>query len=171
MTNINGQILFFVKSATNYVGLVNFYFIVSNNSQLGFYVQFFPPSQWPPYDQQKYTFVFGDTPIVAQATNFTAQVLMPFTNQLLATFTNSMPGSDVTNFSAVINWGDNSTNGGVILTNLIGQNEVRGTHTYTTACGTYPVYTTIKSYLGTTSTVVSSASVPPSVSFKYDRVE
>ena len=102
----------------------------------------------------------GDTPIVAQATNFTAFALMPFTNQLLATFTNGVPGSDVTNFSAFINWGDNSTNSGVIVTNLVGQKEVLGAHTYTNA-GTYPVYITIQSYLGVTATAVSTASVSP----------
>jgi hypothetical protein len=81
----------------------------------------------------------------------------------MATFTNGVPGSDVTNFTAFVNWGDNSTNSGVIVTNLIGQMEVLGAHTYTNA-GTYPVYITIQSYLGAAATVVSTASVPPGLS-------
>jgi cyclophilin family peptidyl-prolyl cis-trans isomerase len=163
VTNVNGKIQFFAKPATNYVGSATVYFFVSSSSQWSFYTQFFPQSQWPPYDQQKYTFVFGDTSISAQATNFTAFALMPFTNQLLAVFTNGVPNSDVTNFTAFINWGDNVTNSGVIATNLIGQKQVLGAHTYTNA-GTYPVYITVQSYLGASATVVSTSSVPPGIS-------
>jgi hypothetical protein len=117
----------------------------------------------PPYGLQKYTFAFGDTPVSAQPTNFTAFALVSFTNQLLATFTNGVPNSAVTNFTAFINWGDNSTNTGVIVTNLLNQKEVLGAHIYTNA-GDYPVYITIQSYLGAAATVVATASVPPSVS-------
>jgi len=158
--NTNGQMQFFSKPSTNCSGSASIIFIVSNNSQWPLYHQLGLPA---PYDQQKYTFTFGDTPIVAQAGNFTAQALTPFTNQLLATFTNGVPNSVVTNFTAIINWGDNSTNAGVVVTNLPNQKEVLGAHTYTNA-GTYPVYVTIQSYLGVSATVVSTASVPPSVS-------
>ena len=136
---------------TNYAGPVSFIFYVSSS-----------PS-FASYDLQKYTFAFGDTPIVAQATNFTAFALTSFTNQLMATFTNGVPNSAVTNFTAFINWGDNSTNSGVIATNLLNQKEIFGAHTYTNA-GTYPVYITIQSYLGAAATVIATASVPPSLS-------
>jgi len=56
-----------------------------------------------------------DTVISAIPTNFTATALMPFTNLLLATFTNGVPNSATNNFTVFINWGDNSTNGGLIL--------------------------------------------------------
>src|ERR1022692_2052742 len=161
VTNINGQLQFFVKPNTNYAGPVSINFTVSSSSLWSFYKQLGLPL--PPYDQQKYTFVFGDTPIVAQATNFTAQALLPFTNQLVAMFTNGVSNSDVTNFNAYINWGDNSTNSGVIVTNEFNQKEVRGAHTYTNA-GNYPVYITIQSSLGVSATVVSTANVPPSIS-------
>jgi cyclophilin family peptidyl-prolyl cis-trans isomerase len=161
VTNINGQLQFFVKPNTNYAGPVSINFTVSSSSLWSFYKQLGLPL--PPYDQQKYTFVFGDTPIVAQATNFTAQALLPFTNQLVAMFTNGVSNSDVTNFNAYINWGDNSTNSGVIVTNEFNQKEVRGAHTYTNA-GNYPVYITIQSNLGVSATVVSTANVPPSIS-------
>jgi cyclophilin family peptidyl-prolyl cis-trans isomerase len=148
---VTNQLQLVVVPNSNYVGSVSM--IIGVSSSPSFAV----------YDSQKYTFVFGDTPIVAQATNFTAFALMPFTNQLLATFTNGIPGSDVTNFSAFINWGDNSTNSGVIVTNLVGQKEVLGAHTYTNA-GNYPVYITIQSSLGVTATAVAIASVSPDIS-------
>jgi cyclophilin family peptidyl-prolyl cis-trans isomerase len=157
VTNINGQIQFFLKPSSNYVGISKVYFIVSSSSLWSSFPTFFP------YDQQPYTFVFGDTPIVAQATNFTAFALTAFTNQLIATFTNGVPNSAATNFTTFINWGDNSTNSGVIATNLLGQKEVLGAHTYTNA-GNYPVYVTIQSYIGASATVVAAASVPPTIS-------
>ena len=118
----------------------------------------------PRYDQQLYTFTFGDTPISAQSTNFTALALIPFTNQLLATFTNGVPNSPTNNFTAFINWGDNSTNSGVIAMGPNGRKEVLGSHTYTNA-GDYPIYLTIQSTIGASATVVSTASVPPSFEF------
>jgi cyclophilin family peptidyl-prolyl cis-trans isomerase len=168
VTNTNGQLLFFLKPKTNYVGAVNLLFVVSSSTNWYNYWSFnnsvgFPFYTLPPYDEQAYTFAFGDTPIVAQATNFTAFALTLFTNQLMATFTNGVPNSAITNFSAFINWGDNSTNLGVIVTNLLNQKEVLGAHIYTNA-GTYPVYITIQSYLGAAATVVSTASVPPGIS-------
>ncbi|MEJ0090866.1 MAG: peptidylprolyl isomerase [Limisphaerales bacterium] len=155
VTNVNGQVQFFLKPSSNYVGTARVYFTVSINSLWSSFPTFFP------YDQQAYTFVFGDTPIVARATNFAAQALAPFTNQLLATFTNGVPNSDATNFTAYINWGDNSTNSAVVVANL-NLKEVRGDHVYTNA-GNYPVYVTIKSYIGASATVVSTASVSPSI--------
>ncbi len=156
VTNVNGLIQLFIKPATNYVGPVTFEFDVSVNSFWSSFPTFFP------YDQQFYTFVFGDTPIVARATNLTAQALTPFTDQLLATFTNGVPNSDATNFTTFINWGDNSTNSGVIVTNGFGQKEVRGAHTYTNS-GNYPVYLTIKNYIGASATVISTATVSPGI--------
>jgi cyclophilin family peptidyl-prolyl cis-trans isomerase len=147
---VSNQMQVIVVPNSNYVGPVSLIFYVSSS-----------PS-FVSYDMQQYTFAFGDTPIVAQATNFTTFALKSFTNQLLATFTNGVPNSAITNFSAFINWGDNSTNSAVIVTNLLNQKEVLGTHTYTNA-GDYPVYTTIQSYLGAVATVVSTASVPPSI--------
>ena len=114
------------------------------------------------YDSQTYTFAFGDTVISAVPTNFTATALMPFTNRLMVTFTNGVPNSSTNSFTASINWGDNSTNGGLIVTNLTGRKEARGSHTYTNA-GNYPVYLTLQSTHGASATVVCTASVPPVV--------
>ncbi|HEV2438306.1 MAG TPA: peptidylprolyl isomerase [Verrucomicrobiae bacterium] len=160
VTNAQGQLQLFLKSSANYAGPINLNFYVSSNPNWGYYFQNYPPNYWPPYDAQTYSFTFGDTPIVAQATNFTAIALRPFTNQLLATFTNGVPNSPAGNFTAFINWGDNSTNSGVIVNGLNGRKNVLGSHTYTNA-GDYPIYLTIQSTVGASTTVVSTASVPP----------
>jgi cyclophilin family peptidyl-prolyl cis-trans isomerase len=148
---ISNQMQVIVAPNSNYVGPVSLIFYVSSNPSFN------------SYDKQQYTFAFGDTPIPAVATNFTCYALTSFTNQLMATFTNGVPNSNPTNFTAIINWGDNSTNLGVINNNLLNQKVVFGAHTYTNA-GTYPVYITISSYLGAAATVVSTASVPPNLS-------
>ncbi len=156
-TNAQGQIHFFLKPSTNYVGSTKVYFIASSSPSWSLAPSLFP------YDSQTYTFAIGDTTIVTQATNFTAFALTSFTNQLVATFTNGVPNSDATNFIASINWGDNSINSGIIVTNSLNQKEVRGAHTYTNA-GNYPVYITLQSYLGVTAKAVSTASVSPNLS-------
>ena len=148
---VNGQLQVITISNTNYAGPVSMIFYAGPN-----------PS-FTTYDQQAYTFAFGDTVISAVPSNFTATVLVPFTNLLLATFTNGVPNSATNNFTAPINWGDNSTNGGLIVTNLTGWKEVRGSHTYTNA-GDYRVYLTIQSAIGASATVVCTGSVPPVVS-------
>jgi cyclophilin family peptidyl-prolyl cis-trans isomerase len=148
---VTNQMHFVVVPNTNYIGPVSFIFYVSSS-----------PS-FLSYDQQTYTFAFGDTVINAIATNFTATARVSFTNRLLATFTNGVPNSATNNFTASINWGDNSIGSGVIVTNLTGRKEVRGSHTYTNA-GNYPVYLTLQSVPGASTTAVCTASVPPGLS-------
>jgi cyclophilin family peptidyl-prolyl cis-trans isomerase len=160
ITNALGQLTLIVKPQTNYAGPVNMAMVVSANPNWYNYYRF---GYTFPYAVEDYTFAFGDTPISAQSTNFTALELTPFANQPLAWFTNGVPTSPLTNFTSYINWGDNVTNSGVIIKNANGSDEVLGSHMYTNA-GTYPIYLTIQSYLGAASTVVSTASVPPTVS-------
>jgi peptidylprolyl isomerase len=148
---VTNQMEFVVVPNLNYSGPVSFVVYVSASPSFG------------TYDQQTYTFAFGDTVIHATATNFVAPALAPFSNQLIATFTNGVANSSTTNFSAFINWGDNGTNSGVITTNSLGRKEVRGSHTYTNS-GDYPVYVTIQSTLGANATVVCTSTVPPSLS-------
>ena len=148
---VNGQIQAIIVPNTNYVGPTSFGFRVGPNSLL------------TTFDRQVYTFAFGDTAISAVPTNFTATASISFTNRLLATFTNGVLNSPTNNFAASINWGDNSISSGVVITNLAGRKEVRGSHAYTNA-GNYPVYLTLQSAFGASATVVSTASVPPVVS-------
>ena len=148
---VSNQMQLVIVPNTNYVGPVSFNFYVSST-----------PS-FSSYDFQTYTFAFGDTPVSALATNFTVQTLALFTNQLVATFTNGVPNSPTNNFTASINWGDNSINTALILTNVAGRKEVRGSHTYTNS-GDYPVYVSIQNPVGAKATVVATATVPPSLS-------
>jgi cyclophilin family peptidyl-prolyl cis-trans isomerase len=164
----NGQLQMVVVPNTNFVGSTGYYFVVAPSPYWNSYpllIWFDNPSTSSsfPYDQQLYTFAFGDTVISAVPTNFTATGLLPFTNRLMATYTNGVPNSSTNNFVASINWGDNSITGGLIVTNLTGRKEARGSHTYTNA-GNYPVYLTIQSTIGASATVVCTASVPPVVS-------
>ncbi len=147
---VSNQIQLIVVPATNYVGPLSFIFYVSATSS------------FTTYDQQTYTFAFGDTAINAVATNFVVQPFAAFSNLLVASFTNGVPNSPTNIFSASINWGDNFISSGVILTNTLGRKEVRGSHTYTNS-GDYPVYITIQSALGASSTMVATPTVPPSL--------
>lgn len=153
--------LLVVKPNTNFVGSTGHYVIVSTNSSWAFYYANFGVVI-APYDQQLYTFAFGDTAISAVASNFVVPPLTTFSNQLVASFTNGVPNSPTNNFSASVNWGDNSISSGVIFTNTLGRKEIRGSHTYTNS-GDYPVYVTIQSALGSSSTVVATSTVPPSL--------
>ncbi|MGD0263243.1 MAG: peptidylprolyl isomerase [Verrucomicrobiota bacterium] len=148
---VANQLQVVIVPDTNYTGPVNLIFYVSASPT------------FETYDQQAYTFAFGDTIINAIATNFIAPALAPFSNQLMVTFTNGVPNSSANNFSAFINWGDNSTNSGVIMTNSLGRKEVLGSHLYTNS-EDYPVYITIQSTLGASATVVCTSTVPPSLS-------
>ena len=152
----------FFNIVTNQLRLV----VVPNTNYIGPFsiiAQVSASPSFTTYDQQAYTFAFGDTVISALKTNFLAPACAPFSNQLIATFTNSVPNSSTNNFSAFINWGDNSTNSGVITTNSLGRKEVRGSHTYTNS-GDYPVYLTLQSALGASATVVCTSTVLPSLS-------
>jgi hypothetical protein len=141
----SGQLV--VVPNAGYSGPVRFFAAVSQNG-------------FASYDIQSYTFGAGDTVIFGLGTNFTALAQVPFADRVVAIFTNGIPNSPVGSFTALINWGDNATNSGVIVTNVAGWKEVRGGHTYTNA-GDYPVYIAIQSSLGANATVVSSAAVPP----------
>jgi peptidyl-prolyl cis-trans isomerase A (cyclophilin A) len=137
-----------------YVGPLKFYVYTSQYSDF--------TSVNRPYDQQVVTFAVGDTVISALATNLITQPLLTFSNQVLATFTNGVANSPTGNFTASINWGDNSLGSGLVTSNLNGRKEIRGTHTYTNS-GQYPVYVTIQSVAGAESTVVATAHVQPSL--------
>ena len=72
----------------------------------------------------------------------------------------------MTNFTASINWGDNSITSGVITTNVAKFKQVFGAHTYTNS-GDYPVYITIQSTLGVTAVVSNTVTVVPPLKLKH----
>ena len=162
VTNVQGQLQLFVHPVTDYAGPVNIVIDVSCNS----YWDEYQLLVLPPYAQQVFNFVFGDTPIAAQPANLAAQRTAPFTNLLLATFTNGVAGSAVTNFFATINWGDNTITSGTITTNAARFKQVLGTHAYTNS-GDYPVYVTIQSSLGVSTVVSNTLTVMPSLKLNH----
>jgi len=152
-TNSDGQLQIFVQPANNFSGVVSFYFDVSYLYDWNYYY-ITGVSPLPAYDEQVYTFVFGDTPIGGQTNSITVLVAAPFTNALMATFTNGVPGSAATNFTATINWGDNTITSGTITTNASGQKNVWGAHKYLYP-GTYPVYVSVQSTIGASANFLS----------------
>jgi hypothetical protein len=79
------------------------------------------------------------------------------TNITVATFTDGNPAPDPNDFSATINWGDNTTpTPGAIA----GSFTVTGTHTYASA-GTYSIVVTIKDAGGRQTTTGETATVRP----------
>ncbi len=152
VTNQSGQLQFFLTPTNNFAGQVKVYFDVSYNPNWSFFEQV--GLALPPYDEQVFTFVFGDTPVAGQSNAVTVLAGATFTNALLATFTNGVPGSAATNFTASINWGDNTITSGNVATNGGGQKVVLGTHAYPYP-GSYPVYVKVQSSIGASATILS----------------
>ena len=142
----NGGLAFSI--VPGYVGALKFVVYASQDPAFG------------TYDQQLIVYAVGDTVLSVMPTNFIAAPLVGFTNQLLAIFTNGIPNSPAGNFTASINWGDNSISPGAILLDGAGRKEVRASHTYTNS-GDYPVFVTVTSTLGATTNVTSIATVQP----------
>lgn len=161
-TNKDGQVKFSLKPTNNYAGPVTVYFFVSENSEWET-LYYDGLGSDAPYDVLPYTFVFGDTPIAGQAVAVAPLMPGAFTNLLLATFTNGVAGSTVTNFTASIQWGDDSITAGVITTNSARVKQVSGAHTYLSS-GIYPIYVTIQSGLGVTAVVSNTITVRPALS-------
>jgi len=138
---------------------------VSSSSAWGSYYNFYGRNSpyLPPYYRLTYYFTFGDTPINAQASVPPPQWPGTFTNLLLATFTNGVSASAVTNFTASIQWGDDSITAGVINTNVARMKLVLGAHTYANS-GVYPITITIQSGLGVTTVVTNAITVVPPLS-------
>ena len=163
-TNVYGQLHLVVKPTNNYVGPVSAMVFISTNANWYTYYQYYPLyGPVPPYAQMTYTFVFGDTPIKAYMAVVAPQWPGSFTNLLMATFTNGVPGSALTNFSASVQWGDDSTNSAIITTNSAGTKLVSGAHSYAYS-GIYPISVTIHSRLGVAVTVTNLITVIPSLS-------
>jgi hypothetical protein len=75
----------------------------------------------------------------------------------VATFTDS-DGDPASNFTAVINWGDNQSSAGTITANGNGSFTVSGTHTYANE-GTYPITVAIGDTDGASANTSSTATV------------
>jgi len=163
-TNAGGEMQLFVKPKANFTGAITIYCIASESSSWEYYYEYYSIFGYlPPYCQMPFVFVFGDTPITAQAAALSPLPPGPFTNLLLATFTNGVPGSSATNFSAVIQWGDDSLTTNTITTNAGSLlKEVYGAHDYAYA-GEYPITVTIQSRLGVSAVVSNTITIPPAL--------
>jgi cyclophilin family peptidyl-prolyl cis-trans isomerase len=160
VTNPAGQLQIYVTPATSFTGQVAYQFVVS------------PDSSWyhdytnglnPPYTYQNCYITFGDTPINAQASVPPPQWPGTFTNLLLATFTNGVSASAVTNFTATVQWGDDSITAASIATNSARMKLLLGAHTYANS-GVYPITITVQSGLGVTAVVTNAITVVPPLS-------
>jgi hypothetical protein len=81
------------------------------------------------------------------------------TNVAVATFSDPDPNSTASDFTATINWGDNSTpTTGTITASASGGFSIAGSHTYT-ASGTYSVQATITDVVSGQSTMASTQAV------------
>ena len=160
VTNVDGTMELLIQPVPQYVGPVTIYALVSSSPEATSYWEY---GETPPdYYYQIYTYVFGDTPIYGQSNTVTALASVPFTNLVLATFTNGVPFSPATNFTAYVNWGDDTTNAVSVTVNATGANAVLGSHLYNYP-GNYPVYVQVQSGIGASATILSQVNVtnPP----------
>ncbi len=104
----------------------------------------------------------ADAPIVLGKRNITAARYRLANNLLVATFTDENPFGTLSEFSAIIDWGDGSKSNGAISLSS-GVYRVRGSHTYTTLSPTRTVAVTINSIGGSTAQARGTATIidPP----------
>jgi hypothetical protein len=106
------------------------------------------------------TFAVTPAPLLASAVNFSATAGAPFSGTV-ATFTNVSPNTSP--YTAVINWGDNSSNSTLTLTPSSSGNitlTVTGAHTYAAANAKgYTVTVTLSNPNVMTTTVTDTATV------------
>jgi hypothetical protein len=76
----------------------------------------------------------------------------------LASFTDADPSGSVTDYTATINWGDQTSSAGTITANGVGGFVVSGSHVYLEE-GTYPVTVAVSDAGGASATVNSTAGV------------
>ncbi len=98
-----------------------------------------------------------DAALMAAGVNVSAVEGQPFTG-LVATFTDANPRAPISDFTAVIAWGDATTSAGVIGVNPTGGFTISGSHVYAEE-GTYPITVTIKDVGGSLATAISVAAV------------
>src|SRR5205823_963115 len=77
------------------------------------------------------TATVNDAPLSASGTSLDATNGIAISNAIVAHFTDANPGATGDEFSATINWGDESVSSGTVQDGGGGGFNVRGTHTYT----------------------------------------
>jgi hypothetical protein len=83
-----------------------------------------------------------DAPLSGTGYDLAATVGSPISNQYVSAFVDPDPTSTPQDFSVTINWGDNTTSRGTVVSSLIEGYEVEGSHTYTKS-GTFTTTITV----------------------------
>jgi hypothetical protein len=106
-----------------------------------------------------YALTVADAALTAAPVALTAQEGISF-NSPVATFTDADTNAPVTDYSATITWGDNTTSSGTIVPIGVGtgQYQVKGSHTYEE--GVYAISVSIKDVGGSSTLASLSVSVP-----------
>ncbi len=106
------------------------------------------------------TVIVADAPLTAIGRSIDIKQNASFSGTV-ASFTDADPNGTVTDYTATINWGDNTApTAGVVTANSNGGFNVSGTHTYASA-GTFTVTITISDAGGASATANSTANVTP----------
>src|SRR5262249_36856086 len=102
----------------------------------------------------------SDPAVIGQGVNFTASKGVAFSNQTVATFTDPAGPEKLSDYSAVINWGDGTatTTGTISGPDGSGKFTVTGGHTFA-ADGTYTITVTLKHDTAPDTVVTSTAVV------------
>jgi hypothetical protein len=100
-------------------------------------------------------FVYAEPTAIPTGITITASV-GDSVNATVASFRDADPAGQVSDFSAIINWGDGTTSAGTITPNAAGGFDVTGAHTYFTA-GVFQITTSIRDVGGSSISAVSTA--------------
>jgi hypothetical protein len=101
----------------------------------------------------------ADAALSGTGTTVTAIQNVPTGLVQVADFTDDDPGGTLADYSAIIDWGDNTTSSGQIQSDGNGGYEVLGNHTYLTA-GSFTITTTIADSGGSSLVVTSTTQAP-----------
>jgi len=102
-------------------------------------------------------FVYAEPTAVSTGININAMVDASFTAKV-ASFTDADPNGQVSDFTAIIDWGDATTSAGTITPNASGGFDVSGSHAYN-AAGLFTIITSIRDIDGSSISAKSMAIV------------
>jgi hypothetical protein len=100
----------------------------------------------------------ADAALAATGTSIAATEGQAFTGVVVASFTDADPAGDIGDYTAMIDWGDGTSDTGTVASDGGSGFQVTGTHTYAEE-GTNPVTVTISDVGGSTATAGSTVNV------------
>jgi hypothetical protein len=102
-------------------------------------------------------FVYAEPTAVPTGINLNTIIGVPLTARV-ATFTDADPAGQVSDYTAIIGWGDGTSSAGTITPNPSGGFDVTGTHSYT-GTGTFTITTSITDIGGSNISAASTVNV------------